>query len=365
VTNVAISVILSCCYITEETDTELVTIFVERELFLCATVVVLLHTLETNILASARQRIAVLSAAHHRLAVASLLRMVCDAVVELDADLNLVEDCPALSNALFRAKGKSLQGLPLKQFFFLEDEGQLEELRSLPSATSAASAPSAALVTAKMLHVRLRDSWGNSVPFELFHVPFKSLGDDMRHLVGLREHGDYQDGRRGTEGSPAVCEAPGGAPAELHEAAPAIATLDEAATSVRSSESEDSLSSIGSASSVVGKDDAHMQIDVVVCDALPTKYLSRNFMDEFGQHKCFAECIFEPTRFVDWLMATADAVCGGSQLPQVRTFGELCIRGGSHAQVIERMAPALLLPSGGCEDGARSAVAGSLKVLAL
>mmetsp|Transcript_171644 Transcript_171644/g.550182 ORF Transcript_171644/g.550182 Transcript_171644/m.550182 type:complete len:330 (+) Transcript_171644:251-1240(+) len=244
-------------------------------------------------------------------------------------------------------------------------EGQIEELRSPPSAISAASAPSAVLVTAKMFHVRLRDSWGNAVPFELFHVPFKSLGDDMRHLVGLREHGDYQDGRRGPAGSCAVCAAPGEAPAELHEAAPAIATPDEDATSVRSSESEDSLSSIGSASSVVGKDDAHMQIDVVVCDALPTKYLSRNFMDEFGQHKCFAECIFEPTRFVDWLMATADAVCGGSQLPQVRTFGELCIRGGSHAQVIERMAPALLLPSGGCEDGARSAVAGSLKVLAL
>mmetsp|Transcript_171650 Transcript_171650/g.550202 ORF Transcript_171650/g.550202 Transcript_171650/m.550202 type:complete len:440 (+) Transcript_171650:251-1570(+) len=142
-------------------------------------------------------------------------------------------------------------------------EGQIEELRSPPSAISAASAPSAVLVTAKMFHVRLRDSWGNAVPFELFHVPFKSLGDDMRHLVGLREHGDYQDGRRGTEGSPAVCEAPGGAPAELHEAAPAIATLDEelssvmeqqvlqATTSVRSSESADSLSSGVSASSVV------------------------------------------------------------------------------------------------------------------
>jgi len=152
--------------------------------------VMLLFAMEANMVSNIKHATRIRSMQGQRSAVTSLLRMVCDVVVELDKDLQIVGDCPALSNILFHGSGKHLQSLRFQEFIIGDDRTLFEE-RLAPALNLA---PSAA--AASMFHVRLRDSWGNAVSVELFHVPFQGAGDERRHLVGLREFADVSDDLR-------------------------------------------------------------------------------------------------------------------------------------------------------------------------
>merc|ERR1712032_793177 len=47
--------------------------------------------------------------------------------------------------------------------------------------------------TANLVHVRMRDSFRNSLKMELFHVPITGSLTGAEHLIGVRDHTDFGD----------------------------------------------------------------------------------------------------------------------------------------------------------------------------
>mmetsp|Transcript_134837 Transcript_134837/g.430636 ORF Transcript_134837/g.430636 Transcript_134837/m.430636 type:complete len:577 (-) Transcript_134837:119-1849(-) len=231
-------------------------------------------------------------------AVTSLLNMVCDAVVELDDDLRMARDCPALSAALFRGQAKGLCGQSLKEFVCGDDQAHFEDQIASQDTPVAA---------AKMFHVRLSDSWGNAVPMELFHVRFSGVGEETRHLIGLREHSDTQTSAM--------------LPTE---------TLYE---------NTDSLSVVGARLDRRGPvrapegDDDNLQVDVLAADPMTIKFASPKFTRKYGPLDAFEELLPQPQEFRQWLMSTADAVWSGSLSPEVYHFGGVVVGKDRKAQL--------------------------------
>merc|ERR1719410_1951868 len=43
-----------------------------------------------------------------------------------------------------------------------------------------------------MFQARVRDSLGNRITMEFFHVPFRNADNQLCHLLGLREYADFK-----------------------------------------------------------------------------------------------------------------------------------------------------------------------------
>mmetsp|Transcript_134545 Transcript_134545/g.429738 ORF Transcript_134545/g.429738 Transcript_134545/m.429738 type:complete len:577 (+) Transcript_134545:120-1850(+) len=226
-------------------------------------------------------------------AVTSLLNMVCDAVVELDDDLRMAGDCPALSTALFRGQTKGLCGQLLKEFVFGDDQKHFEEQISSQDTPAAA---------AKMFHVRLSDSWGNAVPMELFHVPFSGVGEEPRHLIGLREHSDaHTYASLPTESLKESMDSPSVVGARLAHLGPGL--VPEGAASI-------------------------LQVDVLAADPMTITFASSKFKKKYRPADAFEELLPQPQEFRQWLISTADAVWSGSLSPEVYHFGAVVVGNG-------------------------------------
>lgn len=112
----------------------------------------------------------------------SILAGVCDAVVEADLELRLVQPSLGLANLLMMNPRRCSAGESLQSF----------------GATGADCEKFAQEVTCsitndgicKAFHVSLRDSCGISVPMEVFCVPFHSSGGKESYLIGFREFAD-------------------------------------------------------------------------------------------------------------------------------------------------------------------------------
>jgi len=119
-------------------------------------------------------------------AVSSLLRGFCDAVVEVDDNLQLVTGSKQLSTMLLRENGNSdtsLAGTAFVDLFCEEDRERLHE--GLLSQNSSAHTLA--------LNARILDSDGSHVKVELLHVQFCSANNRSHRLVGMREFQDMQD----------------------------------------------------------------------------------------------------------------------------------------------------------------------------
>mmetsp|Transcript_134551 Transcript_134551/g.429758 ORF Transcript_134551/g.429758 Transcript_134551/m.429758 type:complete len:579 (+) Transcript_134551:120-1856(+) len=232
-------------------------------------------------------------------AVTSLLNMVCDAVVELDDDLRMARDCPALSAALFRGQAKGLCGQSLKEFVCGDDQAHFEDQIASQDTPVAA---------AKMFHVRLSDSWGNAVPMELFHVRFSGVGEETRHLIGLREHSDThiaaslpkESQTISMDISPSVVGAP------LAHHGPGL---------------------------VPEGDDSNLQVDVLAADPMTITFASPKFKNKYRPVDAFEELLPQPLEFRRWLIRTADAVWSGNLSPEVYHFGAVVVGNDGKAQL--------------------------------
>lgn len=115
-------------------------------------------------------------------AASSLMNLTCDAVVELDTDLKVLKGANQLAVILFLASPSSAQGKELKQFCCSEAD-QEAFLRAMGRVSHEADA------STQVFHLPLRDSQGNKISMEFFHVCFSHLGE-VRHLLGVRELSD-------------------------------------------------------------------------------------------------------------------------------------------------------------------------------
>lgn len=157
--------------------------------FLFTLVSIGLRWTERSECAKFRRELEAVVSSNEHLAVRSLLDTMCDAVVELDSSFSLVVHSPALSTMLMHGEGMSLQGMQFQRFMQSEqDRVQFENVlhASQSSGTRATT----------VCHSSLRDSMGNMLPIEIFHVPLVIHGHHFTHLIGIRENSDGTAGRQ-------------------------------------------------------------------------------------------------------------------------------------------------------------------------
>jgi hypothetical protein len=107
---------------------------------------------------------------------------VCDAVVEADPELRLVQPSHGLANVLMMHPVRCLAGDSLKSFFATGADGEKFAQEVTSSITNDG--------ICKAFHVSMRDSCGISVPMEVFCVPFHSSCGKESYLIGFQEFAD-------------------------------------------------------------------------------------------------------------------------------------------------------------------------------
>ncbi|CAE7467535.1 unnamed protein product [Symbiodinium microadriaticum] len=118
-------------------------------------------------------------------AATSLLRLACDAVLELDEDLCLTEHSPELAAILLRDRpGSSLAGVPFTDFVATKEEAARAE--------QALNKMSFEDLSASAFSTRLVDTNSSKFCTELLQVKYCKIGDTVRHLIGLREITDQE-----------------------------------------------------------------------------------------------------------------------------------------------------------------------------
>ncbi|CAK0797075.1 unnamed protein product, partial [Prorocentrum cordatum] len=116
----------------------------------------------------------------------SVLRSVCDVVVEVDDALRLRKDSPELRNLLFLNQRRSLRQEDLRSFLAsAEDCAKFDEQMRVATAAGQPSGEPPRLSVA--FHVSLKDSARITLEVEVFVVRFLNRENQQSHLVGIRE----------------------------------------------------------------------------------------------------------------------------------------------------------------------------------
>ncbi|CAK0790598.1 unnamed protein product [Prorocentrum cordatum] len=116
----------------------------------------------------------------------SVLRGVCDAVVELDSDFRLQDESPQLVNMLLLNSQRSLLGEDVRSFLASEQDRQkfTEQMGQSWDQSDDVVGLSAAF------HVSMKDSSSVPLVVEVFSVPFVNRDAQAAYSVGIREFTD-------------------------------------------------------------------------------------------------------------------------------------------------------------------------------
>ncbi|CAL1142348.1 unnamed protein product [Cladocopium goreaui] len=109
----------------------------------------------------------------------ALLQLTCDAVLELDTELRLVEDNPNLTTMLLGRPGASLKGRKFSDFISSRDQRRATELLQQDARAIA-------------FHTRLVDSYSSKFRTEVFQVKYTKMNGQKCHLLGLRDFTDVK-----------------------------------------------------------------------------------------------------------------------------------------------------------------------------
>ncbi|CAK0903074.1 unnamed protein product [Prorocentrum cordatum] len=110
----------------------------------------------------------------------SLLNIVCDATVELDERLRIVDETPRFASLLQHGTDRSLRGSSMVHLVVEEDRKLFTDRISSASDDC----------TANVFHTRIRDGISNVLNMEVFHVRASGYLKPDSHLVGVREYAD-------------------------------------------------------------------------------------------------------------------------------------------------------------------------------
>eukprot|EP00927_Polykrikos_kofoidii_P044064 TRINITY_DN3813_c0_g1_i1.p1 TRINITY_DN3813_c0_g1~~TRINITY_DN3813_c0_g1_i1.p1 ORF type:complete len:514 (-),score=62.68 TRINITY_DN3813_c0_g1_i1:568-1899(-) len=116
-----------------------------------------------------------------------LLRVVCDAVVELDSQHVITNTAMDLAALLLRGTDVSLNGVKFRSLLALDSDRLMFDSRVGTSGIQMQEA------TANGMAVRIADSLGNLLSLQLLHVPFFGADGRLRHFIGIRENADTLD----------------------------------------------------------------------------------------------------------------------------------------------------------------------------
>eukprot|EP00927_Polykrikos_kofoidii_P051667 TRINITY_DN45458_c0_g1_i1.p1 TRINITY_DN45458_c0_g1~~TRINITY_DN45458_c0_g1_i1.p1 ORF type:complete len:347 (-),score=50.41 TRINITY_DN45458_c0_g1_i1:43-990(-) len=120
-------------------------------------------------------------------AAAVLLNSVCDATVELDANLCITNESPRLAAMLLHGPGRSLKGSNFTQILSCQDDK--DKFVGCLDARAKVVDPTTSM--ADVIHAKVRDSANNIVETELFVVCFAGYCDQTAYFIGIREHADH------------------------------------------------------------------------------------------------------------------------------------------------------------------------------
>lgn len=130
-------------------------------------------------------------------AATSLLRLTCDAVIELGEDLKLTSHSSELAAVLLRDRpGASLEGVPLTDFMPPAEAARAAEILGRGEVDGT--------ISANVFHTRLVDTYSSRFRTEVFQVRYSKIDGGVRHLIGLRDFTDQLSlaGRNATDEIP-------------------------------------------------------------------------------------------------------------------------------------------------------------------
>jgi hypothetical protein len=113
-----------------------------------------------------------------------LLNTVCDATIELDGDLRIVDGAPRLACLLQQGADRSLHGASPLQFVVDEDKESFGEKMAAPVDGDS---------MANVFNVRMRDGISNVLTVEMFHVPIANVLTGAAHLIGIKDFSDADE----------------------------------------------------------------------------------------------------------------------------------------------------------------------------
>mmetsp|Transcript_101080 Transcript_101080/g.240886 ORF Transcript_101080/g.240886 Transcript_101080/m.240886 type:complete len:556 (-) Transcript_101080:478-2145(-) len=123
-------------------------------------------------------------------AASSLLRLTCDAVVELDSELRFTDHSPELSAMLLHDRpNTTLKAKCFTDFMQPVDAGRAIEILGSSSNLSSFSTQE---ITAHAFHTRLVDSCSSKLCAEVFQVKYSKLDGKSYHLLGIRDFTDIK-----------------------------------------------------------------------------------------------------------------------------------------------------------------------------
>jgi hypothetical protein len=153
-----------------------------------------------------------------RAATINLLDLVCDVSFELTSDFKFKEDGPKIAALMTLGSSTHTGGLPFTSYM-ADDEDKAKFERTLSEGARGSGSSTG------LQHVKLRDSLGNDIAMEVFHVRGEHLGTE-RYLVGLREEidGTHRGAQDALPRSPSKGAAAGSRAAEQARMIPRAAT---------------------------------------------------------------------------------------------------------------------------------------------
>jgi len=132
-------------------------------------------TLQRSVQASLQKDIEAKMSQGEQSAVSSLLNMVCDVVIELDAQLRLVGPSRTLCDFLLRGSTQTLEGASFLDLLPKEEDRAMFD-QGLPSDSGAHS-----------VRFNLRDGNGTLIQVDMFHSCFEGPDGKCRYFAGLSE----------------------------------------------------------------------------------------------------------------------------------------------------------------------------------
>jgi len=139
--------------------------------------------IERTLAAQVRHEIKARTAQNELSAARGILDTVCDVIVELDANLRILEHVPKLAALLLLGPTRSLQGEHLEQYM-AEDHDREEFARNM------LVEPGRDGCRAHVFHTRMHDSNRSIIRVEIFSVTWQGLDGQRRYVLGMREFTD-------------------------------------------------------------------------------------------------------------------------------------------------------------------------------
>jgi len=264
-------------------------------------------------------------------ALSSLLGVMCEVVVELDADLAFADEVPGFESLLlYRDRGKSPRGVKLETF--MPDDIDRQNFRSHIEQKRCNSA-------ASLLHTTLHDSLRNCIRTDIFHVPFRSCSGQVHHLIGIRENSDDfvpQDPFCSSDADDHFIPKISTASRYCRRDA-RLGPEEFRDTLVAGVPSQDRRGD-GSRSSGIGSESSsdvdlgalsNAQVDFILGDSYyPVMVMSSEFAKAFGSSSIgtsLQEWIPESSDFYKRLQKRKVAIFAGGRAPVIETFSKCCI----------------------------------------